>query len=178
MLSWPSQKRPKLALPPCRPGTCRPHRGALPARPAGSLTDYVAAVYAEMRAEEAAADVPHSYTTARTLLSILRLSQALARLRFADSVEQVGGGAGRGHAGLCLQGSSSSRCRGCGAPVLDCQGRRCPLCALQSDVDESLRLMKMSKASLYDDAGAERAVDPISQVRGARRQQAGAPGLC
>jgi hypothetical protein len=58
-----------------------------------SLADYVAAVYAEMRAEEAAADVPHSYTTARTLLSILRLAQALARLRFADSVEQVGLGA-------------------------------------------------------------------------------------
>ena len=34
--------------------------------------------------------MPHSYTTARTLLSILRLAQALARLRFADSVEQVG----------------------------------------------------------------------------------------
>ncbi len=60
-------------------------------KPTESLTDYVAAVYAEMRAEEAASDVPHSYTTARTLLSILRLSQALARLRFADSVEQVGG---------------------------------------------------------------------------------------
>ena len=55
-----------------------------------NLTDYIAAVYAEMRAEEAASDIPHSYTTARTLLSIIRLSQALARLRFADSVEQVG----------------------------------------------------------------------------------------
>jgi hypothetical protein len=51
--------------------------------------EYVAAVYAEMRAEEAAAQVPHSYTTARTLLSILRLSQALARLRFADAVAQA-----------------------------------------------------------------------------------------
>lgn len=40
--------------------------------------------------EEAASDLPHSYTTARTLLSILRIGQALARLRFADSVEQVG----------------------------------------------------------------------------------------
>lgn len=42
-----------------------------------------------MRAEEAAAKVPHSYTTARTLLSILRLAQALARLRFDDVVNQV-----------------------------------------------------------------------------------------
>ncbi|EFN55074.1 hypothetical protein CHLNCDRAFT_52849 [Chlorella variabilis] len=93
------------------------------------LTDYLAAVYAEMRAEEAASDVPHSYTTARTLLSILRLSQALARLRFADAVEQ-------------------------------------------SDVDEALRLLKMSKASLYDDAGVERAVDPISQIFSRIRQHA------
>ena len=42
-----------------------------------------------MRQEEAQAQVPHSYTTARTLLSILRLSQALARLRFSDYVCQV-----------------------------------------------------------------------------------------
>ena len=52
--------------------------------------DYIAVVYAEMRADEIAAEVPHSYTTARTLLSILRLAQALARLRFADSIDQVG----------------------------------------------------------------------------------------
>ena len=57
----------------------------------GSLraADYVADVYAEMRRDEAAAQMPHSYTTARTLMSILRLSQALARLRFADSVAQA-----------------------------------------------------------------------------------------
>lgn len=41
--------------------------------------------------EEAASDLPHSYTTARTLLSILRIGQSLARLRFADYVEQVRG---------------------------------------------------------------------------------------
>ena len=39
-------------------------------------------------------------------------------------------------------------------------------------MDESLRLLKMSKASLYDDAGAERAVDPISQVFSRIRQHA------
>ena len=50
---------------------------------------YVATVYSEMREEEVAQAVPHSYTTARTLLSILRLSQALARLRFAENVDQV-----------------------------------------------------------------------------------------
>ncbi len=51
--------------------------------------EYVAAVYSEIRADEVASEVPHSYTTARTLLSVLRLSQALARLRFADHVDQV-----------------------------------------------------------------------------------------
>ena len=52
------------------------------------LNEYIACAYAEMRAEEAASENPHSYTTARTLLGILRLSEALARLRFSDIVEQ------------------------------------------------------------------------------------------
>lgn len=51
--------------------------------------EFIAAVYGEMRAQEAAAKVPHNYTTARTLLSMLRLSQALARLRFSDTIAQV-----------------------------------------------------------------------------------------
>lgn len=51
--------------------------------------EYIAAIYAEMRMEEAATEQPHSYTTARTLLSILRLSQALARLRLDDVITQV-----------------------------------------------------------------------------------------
>ena len=50
------------------------------------LTDYVAAIYAEMRRQEAMSDRPQSYTTPRTLLSILRLSQALAKLRFDNKV--------------------------------------------------------------------------------------------
>lgn len=51
--------------------------------------EYIAVVYAEMRQEEAGSKMPHSYTTARTLMSILRLSQALARLRFSNTVLQV-----------------------------------------------------------------------------------------
>ena len=54
--------------------------------------EYIAAVYAEMRLEETQTEQPHSYTTARTLLSILRLSQALARLRLDDIVTQVSTG--------------------------------------------------------------------------------------
>lgn len=51
--------------------------------------EYIAAVYADMRLEEAQTEQPHSYTTARTLLSILRLSQALARLRLDNVITQV-----------------------------------------------------------------------------------------
>ena len=51
--------------------------------------EYIAAVYADMRLEEAQTEQPHSYTTARTLLSILRLSQALARLRMDEVITQV-----------------------------------------------------------------------------------------
>ena len=91
-----------------------------------SLTEYVAAAYAELRAEEAErGDQASTYTTARTLLSILRLSHALARLRFAPDVAQ-------------------------------------------SDVDEALRLMRMSKASLADEtskkAGGAGRGDPISEI--------------
>ena len=50
---------------------------------------YIAEVYADMRAVEQAEKQPHSYTTARTLLSILRIAQALARLRFSSSVDKV-----------------------------------------------------------------------------------------
>ena len=88
------------------------------------LTEYVAAAYAEMRQEEAASgEAAHSYTTARTLLSVLRLAEALARLRFLDAVSQ-------------------------------------------SDVDEALRLMRMSKASLgeADARAGRRGADPISEI--------------
>ena len=54
-------------------------------------------------------DEAFTYTSARTLLGMVRLSQALARLRFADVVET-------------------------------------------SDVEEALRLMDVSKASLYTSA--------------------------
>eukprot|EP00887_Chlorella_sp_A99_P007647 scaffold20.g7647.t1 len=132
-----------------------------------ALTDYVAAVYAEMRAEEAATDAPHTYTTARTLLSILRLSQALARLRFADHVEQARGRAVAAERGRhCAHGPSARLCRP--QPTTTTTHTHTP----QFDVDEALRLMKMSKASLYEEAGGERAADPISQIFSRIRQHA------
>jgi DNA replication licensing factor MCM7 len=39
------------------------------------LTEYIASAYAILRQEEAESDAPHSYTTARTLLSIIRISE-------------------------------------------------------------------------------------------------------
>lgn len=85
------------------------------------LGDFVAAVYADMRAKEKQSKVPHSYTTPRTLLSIMRLSQALAKLRFSDSI-------------------------------------------CQADVDEALRLMRMSKISLYEGKENNSVEDPITAV--------------
>nr|CAB3263696.1 DNA replication licensing factor mcm7-B [Phallusia mammillata] len=51
------------------------------------LTDYITAAYVELR-KEARASNDATFTSARTLLSILRLATALARLRLADVVEK------------------------------------------------------------------------------------------
>lgn len=54
------------------------------------LTDYISGQYAELRAEEKeAGENSMGYSTARTLLSILRLSEAIARLRWSDEVSTV-----------------------------------------------------------------------------------------
>lgn len=87
------------------------------------LSNYIASAYAEMRQDElGAGERAMGYTTARTLLSILRLSESLARLRWSDQV-------------------------------------------IHDDVNEALRLMKMSKVSLEDtlEEGNARN-DPITTV--------------
>jgi DNA replication licensing factor MCM7 len=85
-----------------------------------AVSDYVVTSYVRLRrqqSEDEASNKFFTYTSARTLLAVLRLSQALARLRFAEVVELP-------------------------------------------DVDEALRLMEVSKASLYDDdSRAEREGD-------------------
>ncbi|KAK0533627.1 DNA replication licensing factor MCM7 [Tilletia horrida] len=76
-----------------------------------AVSDYVVGAYVQLRAqhkEDEAREMGYTYMSARALLAILRLSQALARLRFADVVEIP-------------------------------------------DVDEALRLMDVSKASLHAD---------------------------
>jgi len=53
------------------------------------VSDYVVKAYVRLRKmqkDQEESNKSHSYTSARTLLGILRLSQALARLRFADTV--------------------------------------------------------------------------------------------
>ncbi|KAJ4850343.1 Mcm2-7 hexameric complex component [Turnera subulata] len=85
------------------------------------LEEYIATAYSSIRQEEAKSNTPHSYTTVRTLLSILRISAALARLRFSETVAQ-------------------------------------------SDVDEALRLMQMSKFSLYSDDRQRPGLDAISDI--------------
>ncbi|GFR95413.1 DNA helicase [Elysia marginata] len=52
-----------------------------------SLSDYITGAYVEMR-KEARNSKDTTYTSARTLLAILRLATALARLRLADNVER------------------------------------------------------------------------------------------
>lgn len=75
------------------------------------VSDYIVSAYVSMRRqtkEDEERNQSFTYTSARTLLGVLRLAQALSRLRFADEVEIA-------------------------------------------DVDEALRLIEVSKASLYDD---------------------------
>ena len=140
-----------------------------------ALAEYVASAYAEMRAEEEAADAMsrHSYTMARTLLSILRLAQAMARLRFAD---EVGVKQGRRPPLACRArppfpaSPPPTSCLPAGTP----HARLNPFLSsfprpqvIQSDVDESLRLMRMSKASLDEPHGGARgkaAADPVSEA--------------
>lgn len=52
-----------------------------------NLSDYITGAYVEMR-KEARNSKDTTFTSARTLLAILRLSTALARLRLADAVEK------------------------------------------------------------------------------------------
>ena len=69
-------------------------------------------------------DHPQGYTTARTLLSILRLSESLARLRWSDQVHDFFYAPFRYPDPLHLQ-------------------------VIHDDVNEALRLMKMSKVIFY-----------------------------
>jgi DNA replication licensing factor MCM7 len=85
---------------------CRKVRPIVPP----AMSEYIVSSYVQMRKqqkEDEAEDKNYAYVSARTLLAVLRLSQALARLRMDEVVGQ-------------------------------------------GDVDEALRLMDVSKSSLYE----------------------------
>uniref|UniRef100_M4C9L8 DNA replication licensing factor MCM7 n=1 Tax=Brassica campestris TaxID=3711 RepID=M4C9L8_BRACM len=127
-----TQESPALGFEPLEPNILRAYISAArrlsPYVPA-ELEEYIATAYSSIRQEEAKSNTPHSYTTVRTLLSILRISAALARLRFSESVAQ-------------------------------------------SDVDEALRLMQMSKISLYADDRQKAGLDAISDTYSIIRDEA------
>ncbi|ESQ37857.1 hypothetical protein EUTSA_v10028471mg [Eutrema salsugineum] len=127
-----TRESPALGFEPLEPNILRAYISAArrlsPHVPA-ELEEYIATAYSSIRQEEAKSNTPHSYTTVRTLLSILRISAALARLRFSESVAQ-------------------------------------------SDVDEALRLMQMSKISLYADDRQKAGLDAISDTYSIIRDEA------
>lgn len=84
-----------------------------------TVAEYLTGTYVQLRKAQKEDESGFTYTSARTLLGVLRLSQALARLRFADVVEAA-------------------------------------------DVDEALRLLDVSKASLYDSKDGNRADNDMS----------------
>jgi len=105
-----------------------------------SVSDYLVGAYVRMRKQQKrdeGSKRQFSHTTPRTLLGVIRLSQALARLRFSDQVAT-------------------------------------------EDVDEALRLIEVSKASLHLDAQAGADQSPSSKIynliRGLRESGAAAVG--
>lgn len=96
-----------------------------------ALTDYIVGVYVQMRQEARGSKggVNQTFTSPRTLLALLRLSTALARLRLAGVVEK-------------------------------------------EDVNEAMRLMEMSKQSLYDDEQGARSVRPVDAIYAIIREMA------
>ncbi|XP_073151425.1 DNA replication licensing factor MCM7 [Henckelia pumila] len=127
-----AKESPDLGFTPLEPPVLRAYISAArklsPTVPK-ELEEYIASAYSSIRQEEAKSSTPHSYTTVRTLLSILRISGALARLRFSEYVAQ-------------------------------------------SDVDEALRLMQMSKFSLYSDDRQRSGLDAISDIYSILRDEA------
>jgi DNA replication licensing factor MCM7 len=105
-----------------------------------SVSDYMVGAYVRMRQQQKrdeGSKKHFTHTSPRTLLGILRLSQALARLRFSDQV-------------------------------------------VTEDVDEALRLVEVSKASLYNDSRGQgdqsNSTKIYNLIRGMRDSGAAAVG--
>ncbi|KAF2405643.1 MCM-domain-containing protein [Trichodelitschia bisporula] len=105
-----------------------------------SVADYLVGAYVRMRQQhkkDESAKRAFTHTSTRTLLAVVRLAQALARLRFAETV-------------------------------------------IADDVDEALRIIEVSKASLYADERGRADHTPASKiyhlVRGMKESGAAAVG--
>ena len=123
-----NQEAPPLAQEPVSPTVLRHYiakaRSIRPVVPK-EVADKVVREYVSLRHQQKQDDDRKqffTYTSARTLLGVLRLAQAAARLRFSDTVDM-------------------------------------------HDVDEALRLMKMSKASLYEHEHRDPAEDRTTPTR-------------
>ncbi|KAK7202575.1 hypothetical protein BZA70DRAFT_285415 [Myxozyma melibiosi] len=115
-------RHPEMSFDPLEPDMIREYisraREKRPVVPK-EISDYIVASYVQMRQQQKRDEGSRkqfTHTTPRTLLAVLRMAQALARLRFDDRV-------------------------------------------IFGDVDEALRLMEASKASLYDKAADADALD-------------------
>lgn len=106
-----------------RAAAAQPRRMALERGALHRANPLLCALLVSLQEELEKGDRAHSYTTARTLLSIIRVSEGLARLRMADAVAQT-------------------------------------------DVDEAMRLMKMSKSSLADSQQKKKGkeMDPVTEI--------------
>ncbi|KAG9226562.1 hypothetical protein CCMSSC00406_0005771 [Pleurotus cornucopiae] len=83
-------RHPQLDIEPVEPHTMRHYiaiaRTKRPTVPP-HVSSYIVDSYVRLRKISKDDEKAHTYTSARTLLGVLRLAQALARLRFADAVE-------------------------------------------------------------------------------------------
>jgi DNA replication licensing factor MCM7 len=124
------------------------------------LEEYIATAYSSIRQEEAKSNAPTSYTTIRTLLSILRISIVSKTWLWLFSLHNTI------RKYLSLNNAAAARLSQALARL------RFSETVAQSDVDEALRLMQMSKYSLYSDDRQRSGLDAISDIYSILRDEA------
>ncbi|KAG6748399.1 hypothetical protein POTOM_048320 [Populus tomentosa] len=144
------------------------------------LEEYIATAYSGMRQEEAKSNTPHSYTTVRTLLSILRISAVSLDFHlFSNHKRWLFWCIEMGYGTLSGLGYEVE-VENCSAVLLKADFKllialarlRFSESVAQSDVDEALRLMQMSKFSLYSDDRQRSGLDAISDIYSILRDEA------
>ncbi|KAE8722844.1 DNA replication licensing factor MCM7 [Hibiscus syriacus] len=126
------------------------------------LEEYIATAYSSIRQEEAKSNTPHSYTTVRTLLSILRI--LAGRVKDVDCLALKC---------RCKYNTALSELLFANMKFFHALARlRFSETVAQSDVDEALRLMQMSKFSLYSDERQKSGLDAISDIYSILRDEA------